>query len=52
MLSCVVLISKGGNSGDGCLSSSILFKCESSMGHLFVLRWASVRRVFLESDVR
>ena len=27
-----------GHSGDGCLSSSILFKYESSMGHLFVLR--------------
>ena len=34
-----------GNRGDGCLSSSILFKYESSRGHLFVLSWARVRRV-------
>ena len=34
-----------GHSGDGCLSSSILFRYECSMGHLFVLSWASVRRV-------
>ena len=34
-----------GNSGDGCLTSSILFKYERSMGHLFVLSWARVRRV-------
>ena len=27
------------------LSSSILFKDECSMGHLFVLSWARVRRV-------
>ena len=31
-----------GHSGDGCLSSSILFKYERSMGHLFVLSWARV----------
>ena len=36
------------HSGDGCLSSSILFKYECSMGHLFVLSWARVRRVALE----
>ena len=36
-----------GNSGDGCLSSSILFKYESGRGHLFVLIWARVRRVAL-----
>ena len=34
-----------GHSGDGCLTSSILFKYERSRGHLFVLSWASVRRV-------
>ena len=34
-----------GHSGDGCLSSSILFKYECSMVHLFVLSWARVRRV-------
>ena len=31
-----------GHCGDGCLSSSILFKYECSMGHLFVLGWARV----------
>ena len=40
-----------GNSGDGCLSSSILFKYESSRGHLFVLSGARVRRVALGSVV-
>ena len=34
-----------GNSGDGCLTSSILFKYERSRGHLFVLSWTRVRRV-------
>ena len=34
-----------GHSGDGCLTSSILFKYERSRGHLFVLSWAMVRRV-------
>ena len=34
-----------GHSGDRCLSSSILFKYERSIGHLFVLSWARVRRV-------
>ena len=34
-----------GHSGDGCLSSSILFIYERSRGHLFVLSWAMVRRV-------
>ena len=33
------------HSGDGSLTSSILFKYERSMGHLFVLRWVRVRRV-------
>ena len=32
-----------------CLYSSILFKYECSMGHLFVLSWARVRQVFLGS---
>ena len=30
-----------GHNGDG----SILFKCERSKGHLFVLSWPRVRRV-------
>ena len=34
-----------GHIGDGCLTSSILFKYERSMGHLFVLSWARVRRL-------
>ena len=38
-----------GHSGDGCLPLSILFKYESSRGHLFVLSWARVRRVTLGS---
>ena len=36
VLLCVVLICKEGISGDGCLTSSILFKYERSRGHLFV----------------
>ena len=44
MLLCVVLICRG-YSGDGCLTSSILFKYERSKGHLFALGWARVRRV-------
>ena len=40
-----------GHSGDGCLSSLILFIYESSRGHLFVLSWAMVRRVALGSVV-
>ena len=39
-----------GHSGDGCLTSSILFKYERSRGHLFLLSWARVRRV-IRSDV-
>ena len=45
---CVVVcgsVLQRGHSGDGCLSSSILFKYERSRGHLFVLSWARVRRV-------
>ena len=34
-----------GHSGDGCLTSSILFKYERSRGHLFALSWATVARV-------
>ena len=35
MYLCVVLFYKEGNSGDGCLTMSILFKCErsSELGH-------------------
>ena len=36
-----------GHSGDGCLTASILFKYERSMGHLFVPSWARVRWVAL-----
>ena len=45
---CVVVcgsVLQRGHSGDGCLSSSILFKYERSKGHLFVLSWARVRLV-------
>ena len=37
-----------GHRGDVYLSSSILFKYEGSMGHLFVLSWARVRMVVRE----
>ena len=40
-----------GHSGDGCVSSSILFNYECRVGHLFVLNWARVRRVALGSVV-
>ena len=40
-----------GHSGDGCLSSAILFKYECSMGHLYVLSWDRVRRVARGSAV-
>ena len=33
------------HSGDRCLSSSILFRYECSMRHLFVMSWAMVQRV-------
>ena len=45
---CVVVcgsVLQRGHIGDGCSTSSILFKYERSRGHLFVLSWASVRRV-------
>ena len=34
-----------GHSGDGCWTSSILFKYERSRGPLVVLSWVRVRRV-------
>ena len=40
-----------GHSGYGCLFLSILFKYERIRGHLFVQRWARVRRVALGSVV-
>ena len=39
-----------GYSGDGCLSSSILFKYECMVGNLFVLSWARV--VLFRNNVR
>ena len=40
-----------GHSGDGYLSLSILFKYERNSGHLFLMRWAMVRRVALGNVV-
>ena len=40
-----------GHSGDGCLTSSILFKYERCRGHLFVLSWARLRRVSVVSEL-
>ena len=34
-----------GHSGDGCLTSSILFKYERSREQLFILSWARVRLI-------
>ena len=34
-----------GHSGDGCLTSSIVFKYERSRGHLFVLCGVGIRHV-------
>ena len=51
---CVVVCDsdlKRGHSGNGSLSSSILFKYERSRGHLFVLSWNRVRRVALGSVI-
>ena len=48
LIKCVVVcgsVLQRGHSGDGCLTSSILFKYERSRGQLFVLSWARVRRV-------
>ena len=45
---CVVVcgsVLQRGHSGDGCLTSSLLFKYERSMEHLFVLIWARAPRV-------
>ena len=45
---CVVVcgsVLQRGHSGDGCLTSAILFKYGRSRGHLVVLSWDSVRRV-------
>ena len=42
--SCVWLLQRG-NSGDGCNLASTLFKYDSRKGDLFVLSWATVRRV-------
>ena len=44
---CVVCgsVLQRGHSGDGCLTSSILFRYECNRGHLFVLSWARVRQV-------
>ena len=45
---CVVVcgsVFKRVHSGDGCLTSSIVFKYERSRGHLFVPSWTRVRRV-------
>ena len=41
---CVVLcgsVLQRGHSGDGCLTSSILFKYERNRGNLFVLSWVA-----------
>ena len=46
---CVVVcgsVLQRGHSGDGCLTSSILFKYERSKGHLFALSWGRVRRLW------
>ena len=40
-----------GHSSDGCLSSSILLKYECSIGHMFVMSWARVRRAAGGSSV-
>ena len=45
---CVVVcgsVLQRGHSGDGYLTSSILFKYERSRGHVLVLSWGRVRRV-------
>ena len=47
MLSCVVMFCKWGIVVKGVFSSSILFKYESRVAHLFVLSWARVRRVVM-----
>ena len=48
---CSTILQRG-HSGDGCLSSSIFFKYEYRVGHLFLLSWAKLRRVAMGSVVR
>ena len=40
-----------GHSGDGCFSSLILLKYESSRGHFFVLSWARVLLLLLYCEL-
>ena len=47
-MSCVWMLQRG-HSGDGCDLASTLFKYDLRKGDLFVLSWARVRRVRLES---
>ena len=47
-VSCVWVLQRG-NSGDGCDLASTLCKYDLRKGDLFVLSWARVRRVRLES---
>ena len=42
---CVVCVLQRGHSGDGCDLASTLCKYDLRKGDLFVLSWASVRRV-------
>ena len=53
LIKCVVCgsVLKRGHNVDGYLSSSILFKYESRVGHFFGLSCARVRRVALGSVV-
>ena len=54
MNNCVVVCGSDlqrGHSGDGCLTSSILFKYERSRGHWLVLSLARVRRATCRSVV-
>ena len=46
---CVVCVLQRGHSGDGCELASTLCKYDLRKGDLFVLGWARVRRVRLES---
>ena len=43
-MSCVWMLQRG-HSGDGCVLASTLCKYDLKKGYLFVLSWASVRRV-------
>ena len=51
MCCCVWFCFAKGHSGNGCLSSSILFKYECRVGHLFTLSWSRAQRVALGSVV-